>query len=119
MTWQPRWTPLLPEQKRGCDIAEQHTVTISPRASRQLIAHVEFLSRKSIHAAPRLSAGYKAVIQTLKTNLFQFPVDPNSDPENPHRIALFTKRYQLYFDVDALCVYVGAVRDCRQDPNRH
>ena len=100
-------------------MAEQYKVTISPRASRQLIAHVEFLSRKSINAAARLSAEYKAVIQALKTNPFQFPVDPNSDLENPPRVALFAKRYQLYFDVDGQCVYVGAVRDCRQDPNRH
>lgn len=100
-------------------MAEQYKVTISPRASRQLIAHVEFLSRKSINAAARLSAEYKAVIQTLKTNPFQFPVDPNSDLENPPHVALFAKRYQLYFDVDGQCVYVGAVRDCRQEPNRH
>ncbi len=46
-------------------MAEQYKVTISPRASRQLIAHVEFLSRKSINAAARLSAEYKAIIQTL------------------------------------------------------
>ena len=48
-------------------MAQQYQVTVSPRASRQLIAHVEFLSRKSVNAAARLSAEYKAVIQTLKT----------------------------------------------------
>lgn len=95
-------------------MAEQYKVVISPCASRQLIAHVEFLSRKSVNAAVRLSAEYKAVVQTLKTNPFQFPVDPNSDLEDPPRVALFAKRYQLYFDVDGQCVYVGAVRDCRQ-----
>lgn len=100
-------------------MAKQYKVTISPRASRQLIAHVEFLSRKSINTATRLSAEYKAVIQSLKTNPFQLPIDPNSDLENPPRVALFAKRYQLYFDVDGQCVYVGAVRDCRQDPNIH
>ena len=100
-------------------MAKQYKVTISPRASRQLIAHAEFLSRKSINAATRLSAEYKAVIQPLKTNPFQFPIDPNSDLENPPRVALFAKRYQLYFDVDGQCVYVGAVRDCRQEPNIH
>ena len=99
-------------------MAEQYKVTISPRASRQLITHVEFLSRKSINAAARLSAEYKTVIQTLKTNPFQFPVDPNSDLDNPPRVALFANRYQLYFDIDGQCVYVGAVRDCRQDPNK-
>lgn len=97
-------------------MAEQYKVVISPRASRQLIAHVEFLSRKSVNAAVRLSAEYKAVVQTLKTNPCQFPVDPNSDLEDPPRVALFAKRYQLYFDVDGQCVYVGAVRDCRQEP---
>ena len=97
-------------------MAAQYKVVISPRASRQLIAHVEFLSRKSVNAAVRLSAEYKAVVQTLKTNPFQFPVDPNSDLEDPPRVALFAKRYQLYFDVDGQCVYVGAVRDCRQEP---
>ncbi len=97
-------------------MAKQYEVTISPRASRQLIAHAEFLSRKSVNVAARLSAEYKAVIQTLKANPFQFPVDPNSDLESPPRVALFAKRYQLYFDVDEKCVYVGAVRDCRQDP---
>lgn len=97
-------------------MAEQYKVVISPCASRQLIAHVEFLSRKSVNAAVRLSAEYKAVVQTLKTNPFQFPVDPNSDLEDPPRVALFAKRYQLYFDVDGQCVYVGAVRDCRQKP---
>ena len=97
-------------------MAEQYKVVISPRASRQLITHVEFLSRKSVNAAVRLSAEYKAVVQTLKTNPFQFPVDPNSDLEDPPRVALFAKRYQLYFDVDGQCVYVGAVRDCRQEP---
>lgn len=97
-------------------MAKQYQVMISPRASRQLIAHVEFLSRKSINAAARLSAEYKAVIQALKKNPFQFPVDPNSDLEDPPRVALFAKRYQIYFDVDGQCVYVGAVRDCRQAP---
>jgi len=97
-------------------MAGQYKVAISPRASRQLIAHVEFLSRKSINAAVRLSAEYKAVIQALKTNPFQFPVDPNSDMEDPPRVALSAKRYQLYFDVDEQCVFVGAVRDCRQNP---
>ena len=96
-------------------MAAQYKVVISPRASRQLIAHVEFLSRKSVNAAVRLSAEYKAVVQTLKTNPFQFPVDPNSGLEDPPRVALFAKRYQLYFDVDGQCVYVGAVRDCRQE----
>ena len=100
-------------------MAERYKVTISPRASRQLIAHVEFFSRKSVNAAARLSAEYKAIIQAIKTNPFQFPVDPDSDLENPPRVALFAKRYQLYFDVDGQYVYVGAVRDCRQDPNRH
>lgn len=97
-------------------MAEQYKVVISPRASRQLIAHVEFLSRKSVNAAVRLSAECKAVVQTLKTNPFQFLVDPNSCLEDPHRVALFAKRYQLYFDIDGQCVYVGAVRDCRQEP---
>ena len=97
-------------------MAEQYKVVISPRASRQLIAHVEFLSRKSVNAAVRLSAEYKAVVQTLKTNPFQFPVDPNSSLEDPPRVALLAKRYQLYFDVDGQCIYVGAVRDCRQEP---
>ena len=97
-------------------MAKQYEVTISPRASRQLIAHAEFLSRKSVNAAARLSAEYKAVIQTLKANPFQFPVDPNSDMENLPRAALFANRYQLYFDVDEQCVHVGAVRDCRQNP---
>ena len=100
-------------------MAEQYKVTISPRASRGLIAHVEFHSRKIIHAVAWLSAEYKAVIQTVKTNPFQFSVDPNSDLEHPPRVALFAKRYQLYFDVGGQCVYIGAVRDCRQDPNKH
>lgn len=95
-------------------MAVPYTVIVSPRASRQLIAHVEFLSRKSVNAAIRLSAEYKAIIQELKKNPFQFPIDPNSDMENPPHVALFAKRYQLYFDVDGQCVYVGAVRDGRQ-----
>lgn len=97
-------------------MAEKYQVMISPRASRQLIAHVEFLSRKSIHAAARLSAEYKAVIQTLKTNPFQFPIDLDSELEDPPRVALFARRYKVYFDVEGHCVFVGAVRDCRQKP---
>ena len=100
-------------------MAAQYKVTISPRASRRLIAYVEFLSRKIIHAVAWLPAEYKAVIQTLKTNPFQFTVDPNSDLDNPPRIALFARRYQLYFDVDGQCIYISTVRDCRQDPNKH
>ena len=99
-------------------MAQQNQVTVSPRASRQLIAHMEFLSRRSIHAAARLSAEYKAVIQTLKTNPFQFPVDLDSELENPPRVALFARRYKLYFDVEGHCVFVGAVRDCRQRPGK-
>ena len=97
-------------------MAGQYKVTISPRASRQLIAHVEFLSRKSVNAAIRLSSEYKDVIRVLKENPFQFPVDPNSDLGNPPHVALFAKRYQIYFDIEGQCVYVGAVRDCRQNP---
>ena len=95
-------------------MAGQYTVIVSPRASRQLISHVEFLYRRSVNAAIRLSAEYKAVIQELKKNPFQFPVDPRSEMEDPPRVALFAKRYQLYFDVEDHCVFVGAVRDCRQ-----
>lgn len=95
---------------------ERYQVTVSPRASRQLIAHMEFLSRKSINAAARLSAEYKAVIQTLRTNPFQFPVDLDSELENPPRVALFAKRYKIYFDVEDHRVFVDAVRDCRQKP---
>ena len=100
-------------------MAGQYKGTISPRASRQLIAHIEFLSRKSVNAAVRLSAEYKAVIQALKENPFQFPVDLDSDLEDPPRVALFAKRYQIYFDVEGHNVFVGAVRDCRQDPRCH
>lgn len=99
-------------------MAQLYQVTVSPRASRQLITHVEFLSRKSVNAAARLTAEYKAVIQTLKTNPFQFPVDLDSELENPPHVALFARRYKLYFDVEGHCVFVGAVRDCRQRPGK-
>ena len=93
-------------------MAEQYKVTISPRASRQLIAHIEFLSRKSVNAAARLSAEYKAVIQALKENPFQFPVDLDSDLEDPPRVALFAKRYQIYFDVEGQNLWKAFHKDC-------
>lgn len=57
-------------------MAEQYQVMISPRASRQLIAYVEFLSRRSINTASRLSAEYKTVIQALKKIPFSFRLIP-------------------------------------------
>ena len=100
-------------------MAKQYTVTIWPRTSRQLLAHAEFLSRKSINAAIRLSSEFKAVIQALQVNPFQFPIDPHSELENPPHVALFAKRYQIYFDVEDQDVFIGAVRDCRQEPQNH
>ena len=47
----------------------------------------------------RLSTKYKAFIKALKTDRFQFPLDPNSNLENPPRVALSAKRYQIYFDI--------------------
>ncbi len=94
----------------------QYKVIISARASRQFIAHVEFLSRKSVNAAAKLSVEYKEIIRQLKKNPLQFPVDPRAEMEDPPRTALFGKRYQLYFDIEGDVVYVGAVRDCRQRP---
>lgn len=93
-------------------------ITVSPRASRQLITHVEFLSRKSVNAAIKLSAAYKEAIQQLKENPLQFPVDPRSEMPDPPRAALFGKRYQIYFDIEGDTVFVGAVRDCRQNPDK-
>ena len=93
-------------------MAKQYKVTTYPRASRQLIVHVEFLSRKSVNAAVRLSAEYKAVIQALKENPFQFPVDLDSDLEDPPRVALFAKRYQIYFDVEGQNSWKAFHKDC-------
>lgn len=95
----------------------RYKVIISPRASRQLIAHVEFLSRKSVNAASRLAAEYKETVRQLRANPLQFPVDPHTELETPPRVALFGKRYQLYFDIEGDTVFVGAVRDCRQNPD--
>lgn len=95
----------------------RYKVIISSRASQQLIAHVEFLSRRSVNAAIRLSAEYKETVRQLRENPLQFPVDPHSELEDPPRVVLFNKRYQLYFDIEENTVFVGAVRDCRQNPD--
>ncbi len=91
-------------------------VIVSGRVDRQLLQHVEFLSKVSVPAAKRFRAGYAQILERLEDNPFQFPAetDPNL-PSGIYRQAFFEKRYKALFIIDGDSVFLDAVVDCRQN----
>ena len=83
-----------------------YRVIVARRVDRQLLTHVEFITRVSIPAARR----------------FQFPsdTDPNL-PEDLYHKAIFARWYKALFMIDTSnrIVYLDAVVDCRQSTDSY
>ena len=98
----------------GVDM-EKHRVILATRVRFQLLQHASFLSRVSPPAAKRFRQAFSKIIERLKENPFQFPVDPVFTELNlPYRDALFEGRYKVLFTIEKDIVYVDSVIDCRQ-----
>lgn len=95
---------------------EKYRIIIARRVEIQLLNHISFLSRVSIPAAKRLRNSYKDVLERLKDNPFQFPIDSVLAELNlPYRKALFEKRYEVLFTVEDDTVFIDSVVDCREE----
>ena len=94
---------------------KRYEVVVSSRAEQMLASHIAFLARVSIKAARRLRDEYAGVLDDLETNPFMFPVAEEPDLPEGYRKALFGKRYQAVFCVDAQTAYLDAVLDCRRE----
>ena len=94
-----------------------YRVIVASRVDRQLLTHVEFITRVSIPAARRFRDEYARVLDDLEENPLQFPsdTDPNL-PENLYHKARFARWYKALFMIDTnnRIVYLDAVVDCRQ-----
>ena len=94
---------------------EKHRVILATRVRSQLLQHTSFLARVSPPAAMRFRQEFAKILERLKDNPFQFPVDPVFAKLNLlYRNALFEGRYKALFSVENNVVYVDSVIDCRQ-----
>ena len=95
-------------------MAKYQVITAS-RVDRQLLQHVEFLSRVSISAAKRFRQEYAGILDELEENPFRFPLDTDYNlPDGVYHKALFAKWYKALFIIQDHTVYLDAVVDCRQ-----
>lgn len=93
----------------------KYAVVIADKVDRQLLRHVEFLSRVSVPAARRFRNDFGVILNRLEENPLQFPqdTDPNL-PSELYRKALFSKWYKALFMIEGQTVYLDAIIDCRQ-----
>ena len=97
----------------------KYDVFISDSAKDMLRQHVRFLGKVSLPAAKRLSAAYQESIKDLEKNPERFPLlEMDGIPTRLYRKCLFFDRYELIFLIIDRAVFVDAVRDCRQDPQK-
>ena len=99
-----------------------YKVIVSSRVDRQLLTHVEFITRVSIPAARRFRNEYARILDDLEENPLQFPLDSDPNlPENIYHKAVFAKRYKALFMIDAnnQIVYLDAVVDCLQSSDSY
>ncbi len=98
-------------------MAKYQIITAS-RVERQLLQHVEFLSRVSIPAAKRFRTEFSGILDELEENPYQFPLDTDYNlPDDVYHRALFAKWYKALFIIQDHTVYLDAVVDCRQNNN--
>jgi hypothetical protein len=93
----------------------KYTVVTALRVDQQLVRHIQFLSRVSVPAAKRFRNEYADILERLESTPLQFPLnmDPNL-PDGLYHKALFARWYKALFLIEADCVYLDAVVDCRQ-----
>jgi hypothetical protein len=93
----------------------KYTVVTARRVDQQLVRHIQFLSRVSVPAAKRFRNEYADILERLESTPLQFPLnmDPNL-PDGLYHKALFARWYKALFLIEADCVYLDAVVDCRQ-----
>ena len=93
----------------------KYTVVTARRVDQQLMRHIQFLSRVSVPAAKRFRNEYADVLERLESNPLQFPLDTDPNlPDGLYHKALFARWYKALFLIEADCVYLDAVVDCRQ-----
>ena len=95
-----------------------YRVIVARRVDRQLLTHVEFITRVSIPAARRFRDEYARVLDDLEENPLQFPsdTDPNL-PEDLYHKAIFARWFMI--DTNNRIVYLDAVVDCRQSTDSY
>lgn len=93
----------------------KYAVIPASHVDRQLIQHVQFISRVSIKAARKFRDDFEEILGRLEENPLEFPfdTDPNLPSELYHK-AVFAKWYKALFIVEGTTVYLDAVVDCRQ-----
>ena len=93
----------------------KYTVVTARRVDQQLMRHIQFLSRVSVPAAKRFRNEYADILERLESNPLQFPLDTDPNlPDGLYHKALFARWYKALFLIEADCVYLDAVVDCRQ-----
>jgi hypothetical protein len=93
----------------------KYTVVTARRVDQQLVRHIQFLSRVSVPAAKRFRNEYADILECLERNPLQFPLDTDPNlPDGLYHKALFARWHKALFLIEADCVYLDAVVDCRQ-----
>ena len=94
----------------------KYKVILAKRVDTTMLRHTQFLAQVSVPAAKQFYKEFKEVLDALKRNPFQFPVEEDQNlPKGQYRKALFAKRYHAIFMVEGETVYLDAVVDCRME----
>ena len=98
----------------------KYTVIPASHVDRQLVQHIQFITRVSVKAARTFRDEFEKVLDKLEENPLEFPfdTDPNLPSELYHK-AIFAKWYKALFIVEGNIVYLDAVVDCRQSTDSY
>jgi len=92
-----------------------YNVSISPRISKDINKHLDFLAKVSIKAAERLEKDFAEKIATLCETPTSNQILVFKGENTMYRKLFVPKRYLILYEIEGNNVFVDYVVDCRQD----